>query len=416
MAEDMVSVQELAALVDGLRWDRRRHPYDGRGEYHATACQVLETAAALVDDGRAEAITRTLRTAVDRVTRALMYLDDSSGIVGDVLQELIDLYARALGQAPPANPKTLASWLVKAQFDGPGWPRIHLSAFAPALRERGIAEIAAQVEERAAAADPDSFSIQYSVRDFREQLAELTGDVDHYIAVLGEDLKSPEQYRKITQTLAAADRAAEAVTWAQRGLTHHPANPYSDKLRDLLVDLHLDAGAPTAALQVRLAEFSRHPVAATFRSLADTCGRVGDTTPLAPALDELHARAAADPRRLGELVQALTTAGLAEEAWSTAAAHPQQVGPHLLHSLVEEREPEHPSDVLAPYRYLVQAQLSDTGKYRYDRAAKLLRRLRTAHTAAGDPDGFTRYLTELRTEHKRKTTFLAKLDKAGLTP
>ncbi|WP_224276132.1 hypothetical protein [Streptomyces sp. LS1784] len=48
--------------------------------------------------------------------------------------------------------------------------------------------------------------------------------------------------------------------------------------------------------------------------------------------------------------------------------------------------------------YLIQAQLADTGKYRYERAIKLLRRLRATHTTAGVPDGFTRYLVKLRAE------------------
>ncbi|MEU6974047.1 DUF6880 family protein [Kitasatospora aureofaciens] len=416
MGTNTVSPDELAALVDRLRWDKRRHPYHGRGEYQAAAHQVLETATALVDTGLAGTVVRTLRTAVDRVTRALMYLDDSSGIVGDALQGLTDLYARALEQAPPANRTTLASWLVAAQFDGPGWPRIHLRAFAPALGERGIAEITAQVQARAATAAPDSWSAQFAVRDFREQLAELTGNVDHYTAVLAEDLKSPDQYRKIARALLDADRPAEAIDWAKRGLAHHPGSPYSDKLRDLLVDLLIDEGQVAAALEVRVTEFNRHPVAATFRALAATCDRVGDTTPLAAALKALRARATENPLRLRELVQALDSVGLDEEAWSTAAAHPGDVGAHLLHSLVERREAAHPADVLGPYRFLVHAQLADTGQYRYDRAVRLLRRLRAAHTAAGDPEGFTRYLAELRTEHKRKTSFIAKLDKAGLTP
>ncbi|MGA5817763.1 hypothetical protein ACPC54_07885 [Kitasatospora sp. NPDC094028] len=139
MGTNTVSPDELAALVDRLRWDKRRHPYHGRGEYQAAAHQVLETATVPVDAGRAGTVVRTLRTAVDRVTRALMHLDDSSGIVGDALQELTDLYARALEQAPPANPNTLASWLVAAHFDGPDWPRIRLRAFAPALGDQGIA-------------------------------------------------------------------------------------------------------------------------------------------------------------------------------------------------------------------------------------------------------------------------------------
>ncbi|WP_033355407.1 DUF6880 family protein [Kitasatospora aureofaciens] len=416
MGTNTFSPDEFAALVGRLRWDKRRHPYHGRDEYQATAHQVLETATALVDAGRAGTVVRTLRTAVDRVTRALMHLDDSSGIVGDALQELTDLYARALEQALPASPKTLASWLVAAQFDGPGWPRIHLRAFAPALGERGITEITAQVQARAATAAPDSWSARFAVRDFREQLAELTGNVDHHIAVLAEDLKSPERYRKIARALLDADRPGEAIDWAGRGLAHHPGNPYSDRLRDLLVDLLIDEGQVVAALEVRVTEFNRHPVAATFRALAATCDRVGDTTPLATALEALRARATENPLRLRELVQALDSVGLDEEAWSTAAAHPGDVGAHLLHSLVERREAAHPAEVLGPYRFLVQAQLAGTGQYRYDRTVKLLRRLRSAHTAAGDPEGFTSYLAELRTEHKRKTSFIAKLDKAGLAP
>ncbi|TYC76796.1 hypothetical protein [Streptomyces sp. CB01881] len=254
MGTNTVSPEDLAALVDRLRWDKRRHPHRGRGEYQATAHQVLETAATLVEAGRAHTVVRTLRTAMDRVTRALMYLDDSSGIVGDALQGLVDLYARALEQAPPANPKTLASWLVSAQFDGPGWPRIHLRAFAPAFGEQDIAEITAQVQARAATTDPDSWRTRFAVRDFREQLAELTGDTDHYIAVLAEDLKEPEQYRRIAHALVETGRAAEAVDWARRGLVHHPGNPYSDRLRDLLVDLLLDDGQLDAALDVRITE------------------------------------------------------------------------------------------------------------------------------------------------------------------
>jgi hypothetical protein len=64
-----------------------------------------------------------LRKAVDRITSALMYMDDSSGIVGDDLHGIMGLYARACAAAPP-NPTGLARWLVKLQCDGPGWPSI----------------------------------------------------------------------------------------------------------------------------------------------------------------------------------------------------------------------------------------------------------------------------------------------------
>jgi hypothetical protein len=114
--------------------------------------------------GRAQHVAPALRKAVDRITRALRYMDDSSGIVGDDLHEIMGLYARACAAAPPA-PKSLAGWLVRLACNGPGWPRIHLREFAPALGERGITELERLVEQRATTADPRSWAGGYAVRD-----------------------------------------------------------------------------------------------------------------------------------------------------------------------------------------------------------------------------------------------------------
>ncbi|MEV7268577.1 hypothetical protein AB0N38_33980 [Micromonospora aurantiaca] len=110
---------DLMVLADRLRWDRRRDPYRGRREYSQTARQVAEECARLVAEGSADLAVPMLRKAVDRITRALMYLDDSSGIIGDDLQELMDLYAKACAAALP-NPVSLTGWLVKLECDGGG--------------------------------------------------------------------------------------------------------------------------------------------------------------------------------------------------------------------------------------------------------------------------------------------------------
>ncbi|MEV4345804.1 hypothetical protein AB0J83_15135 [Actinoplanes sp. NPDC049596] len=86
-----------------------------------------------------------------------------------------------------------AKWLVDLQCPGPGWPRVRLREFAPALGERGLTEI----EKRVQVADPES----WGVRDLREQLAELSGDPDRYVAVLAEDLKSLKRYERIVVVL-----------------------------------------------------------------------------------------------------------------------------------------------------------------------------------------------------------------------
>lgn len=87
--------EELSALVDRLRWDRRRHPHRGRREYSQTAREVAHVADELITAGAARQAVPDLRKAVDRITRALMYMDDSSGVVGDDLREIMALYARA---------------------------------------------------------------------------------------------------------------------------------------------------------------------------------------------------------------------------------------------------------------------------------------------------------------------------------
>jgi tetratricopeptide (TPR) repeat protein len=262
---------ELSTLVDRLRRDRRRHPYRGRREYSQTAREVADLAEQLVTAGAAGQAVPELRKAADRITRALMYMDDSSGIVGDDLHQIMGLYARACAAAPPP-PKSLAGWLVKMACDGPGWPRVQLREFAPALGEHGISELERLVNQRAQTVDPQSWSGGFAIRDLREQLAEVSGDLDRYVAVLARHLTSASQYERITLALRAAGRRSEAIDWARRGLSAKPGWPRTDQLRDTLVELLLEAGDQEAALAVWRDEFQRHPTATAFHHLTATAG------------------------------------------------------------------------------------------------------------------------------------------------
>ena len=51
-------------------------------------------------------------------------------------------------------------------------------------------------------------------------------------------------------------------------------------------------------------------------------------------------------------------------------------------------------------------------KYRYPQAIKTIGRLRDSYHRAGDEAGFTAYVADLRQRHRRKTSFITKLDKA----
>ncbi len=165
---------------------------------------------AVAGGGDAQGVAPVLRRAVDRMTKALMYMDDSSGIVGDELRVMMALYAQACTAAcPDAN--SLAGWLVTLAYHGPGWPEIRLREFAAALGERGLAEIAALVEQRAAVVGPDSWGRLFATRTLREQLAAVSGEVDGYVGVLAENLNSAAQYLRIVNVLRDAVRPAEAI-------------------------------------------------------------------------------------------------------------------------------------------------------------------------------------------------------------
>lgn len=223
-------VERVRRLIDGLRRDRRVHPHHGRREYSQRAREVAQECEKLIEIETAEVPALT-RRAVERITTALMYMDDSSGIVGDDLHVLMGVHARACAAAPP-DPKRLAAWLTTMRLDGPGWPDFELRDFATALGQKGRAELARIVEERAKTAEPDVFGrTPFGIRILHEQLAEISGNIDHYIAVLAEDLHAASQYLKIVDALRKAGRAADAEEWAYRGLTglNNPID--MDKLR-----------------------------------------------------------------------------------------------------------------------------------------------------------------------------------------
>ncbi|GAA0462533.1 hypothetical protein Aca07nite_25490 [Actinoplanes capillaceus] len=396
---------ELTVLVDRLRRDRRIHPHRGRREYAQAARELADACDRLMAGGEAARTVPVLRKAVDRMTRALTVMDDSSGIVGDVLQSVMGLYAGACAAAPP-KPATLASWLVALEFDGPGWPRVRLRDFAPALGERGIAAVERLVEERATMVDPDSWGGAFAVRDMREQLAEVSGDLDRYVAVLAESLRSAAQYERIVLALLDVGHRPEAIDWARRGLDAHTSGPRVEQLRTTLVGMLLDAGETEDAVAVRRAEFERRPTRGSYFALADLTG-----TDEAYAITVFTERIARDPVYSAEYVDVLLALGRDDEAWQAGGEHRRWVGGPQWVTLLERRRRTHPAEVIGLYEELIEQHVLDSADgQRYRRAVALLPALRDAY--GDDRDAFEDYLAALRARHTRRPTFLKTLDAA----
>jgi hypothetical protein len=109
----------------------------------------------------------------------------------------------------------------------------------------------------------------------------------------------------------------------------------------------------------------------------------------------------------------LRAENLLDEAWAAAMADPGQVPESQWFQLIEVREMSHPADVIRPYQDLIEITLERASdKYRYAKAIKTIRRLGDSYHRVGDAAGFTAYLADRRQRHHRKTSFIAKLDKA----
>lgn len=299
------------------------------------------------------------------MTRALMYMDDSSGVVGADLRRTMSSYARACTAAPP-KPAALAKWLVDLACDGPGWPHVLLNEFTGALGDRGTAEVARLVEERARTADPESWSSVYSLQDLREQLAEVSGDLDRYVAVLAENLTSAIQYERIAYALRDAGRGQDAITWARRGLADKPGWPDTEQLRDALVSMLLAEDETEAAVSVRREEFVRHPTGAVYRALAATCAQVEAADPAPWASEILTERVTRQPVFAAELLDVLSVLGRHEEAWRLAQQYRAVLGDQRWLKLLDQRRIDHPGDTLAPYEELIERHvLNSADKNRY---------------------------------------------------
>ena len=409
-----VAVEQLRRLIDGLRHDRRRHPYHGRREYSPLVREVTAACEALIDSEPAS-VPALAQRAVDLVTTALMYVDDSSGIMGDDLHALMAVHARACAARPP-DPKRLAAWLGKLRLDGPGWPEFELRDYAAALGEKGRAELARVVEDRATTTEPDLLGrTPCGIRVLREQLAEISGDIDHYIAVLAEDLYVASSYLKIVDALRNVGRAAEAERWARRGLGI--GNPIDHStLRDTYVTLLLERGATNEASTMRWQLFDQHPTQTHYNDLRRTAERTGDWPGLRDkAIRRLRDATTGQPAFADHLIGVLLDQGELDDAWQTAVNHANGLPESRWNQLIDLRQPTHPRDVIEPWHQLIQRRLdASTDKYRYNKAITMLRQLRDAYQATGDTPSFGTYLDRLRNRHKRKTSFIAKLDRANL--
>lgn len=438
---ERLAAQAIASeggALDVRTWKRRidatfgdgRHfvPYAEAGGWAEDIFDVIAALDDLVHAGHAAAVVHLAEHAHRRADAAVQYVDDSDGWLTDISGRISDLHLRACQQAPP-DPVQLAGRLADLELTSE-LATFHRAAatYAEVLGVEGIAAYRRMIEPkwRKAKTAKDRYAHGvFAVTQAMIGVAQAGGDPEDLIAVRAGDLRTPDDYLEIAESLAAAGRLDDAVDWSVRGLDSFADRHWqTPPLREFLSAQLRAGGHVAAAEQVWWDAFERHPSIDAYRKLlAETAddidarkqqamdllrGRLeaGDTK--APAPNPLLERSPATT-----LVEILLYEGRTDDAWAAAVEH--GCDDRTWMTLARARESTHPFDAVPIYERAVSAQIDTKNNGGYRAAVDLLARIRTLTAKAGEPQRFTDFLASIKDEHGRKRNLMALIDKKRWT-
>jgi tetratricopeptide (TPR) repeat protein len=390
---------------------------------------MLDALEDLLVAGHADAVVALAERAHRSAEKAMQNIDDSDGWLGDISQRVADLHLRACEDAKP-DAVELARRLVDLELTSE-LDTFHRAAarYADVLSAPGIAEYRRLVEPRWRAFSPrgDQFSMErFRLTEAMVGIALATGDPDALIAVKRMDLRTPDDYLEVAESLATAGRVDDSMEWARKGLGAFPDRFWqTPPLREFLAASLRGRGDSDGAVELFWTAFESVPTLDSYRRLlqeAESCGDVAEWRRRAQAA--LRARLAeARPeddearrsliRRMpaSSLVEILLYEGEADTAWQTASEYGCEA--RLWLTLARAREKAHPRDAIPVYEREMEAQIETKKNGGYKSAVDYLARIRTLSRKAGTPEVFEQLLASVRAAHKPKRNLMALLDQKG---
>jgi len=295
-------LRALRTEVDrGLR-TRRSLGYRESVEWARAARPVVTELDAAVRAGPSRELVELLERGIAHVGRVIQTkADDSSGMVGDLARDLLNVHATAC-DAGVADPVKLARWMIRFRFVDQDFFEADPVRYRAALGEVGLAEFRSLL---AAQGDQDGFAARYA----RERLAVLDGDSGAIVALLGGDLSRPHQFIRVAEAMVELGRDEEAVAWARRGI-EQTTGRQTDQLYDLACAAYARRGEQVEALALRRAQHERTPTSTSYRQLRTAAEAIH----VWPMENEAARRVLRDRNPPG-LVDALLDDSEAELAW-----------------------------------------------------------------------------------------------------
>jgi hypothetical protein len=305
-AGDLAAIRDL---VDRTLSTRRYLDYWAAMRWAEEARPTVETLRCLAtSSSTASEAVAVIERAVKKAITVLGRADDSSGLPGGVVDQLLDAHAVAARVGRP-DARKLARWLVKFACDDQDWFNPDVVNYVDALGARGLSAYRTELERRLAD-NPDGFGVTHAL----ERLAVATQDSETVVGLLGGDLSSMYQYLRVAEAMVEMGRDADALEWARRGLqTGGGAWMHERKLREIAATLLDKRGDVDCAADVLREGLARGPALDAFGMLRSFARRYGRWE------EEREAALAAVRRQSHEdFVDALLSEGDTEAAWDAA--------------------------------------------------------------------------------------------------
>lgn len=403
-----------AALRTGSRVD-----YRYSFEVARQALDALDILDGELTEDTAATLQPALLKATTRLQQILTRVDDSSGVIGDQGQRALDLYAKACRLAPPKGPK-LGAWLVTFELDSPGWPAVTLADFVPALDDKSWAAFRTTLADAIRAADPDAPEAftNFHLTELVLGLADHDGDVDRAVELLTTG-HSPA-FHGIIERLSSADRTDEALDWLGRARAAHRVNASGrdnryDVPTSVAIALYRAAGRDDDAMDVAREAFAHGTRGylssdSAYDLVLATARELGRFEQEKATLDALILERSVVAGGALAVHFALHD-GDVERAWDLADSYGAG---WAWRELADATADSDPARVLPLYRGALAEALRYADKRSYNDAADLLTQMRDLYERAGRPEVFAALVEDIRATHKRRTSFIAILDRKTL--
>jgi len=410
------AIDEATSVDDFIDWRQVR-------TYGSRLDQIIESLEELLDHGAAAALVHLTEHATRRIEDSLDHVDDSHGVVGEVLQRVGELHRAACVMARP-DPERLANRLFELAMTLP----VNVHGFDPvayrrALGARGLKRYRELAEEALAAAstvsDADG-SRHHRARRILLGLAAARGDVETVARIEASNLSHDHRYLHIAEIWARAGQRDKALDWAERGLAAFPDRP-SVRLREFLISTYSARKQFGKALPIAWALFAEHPGLDRYVQLQRIAAKLHQWPQLRQrAHDHLARRDHDDGRRPagrhGTTSAADRSVRLEIALWerdldaASSVADEGAVGLDLLVKLAGELETSRPDDAVGLYRRVIPPLVERMTQADYESAARLVRAIGRLMMAQGKGAAFAEFLGELHARYRAKRNFIRLLD------